>query len=223
MIAVITADLVDSSNYNEQLLEEVLDTLQSEFKTMQKEYNNSDLRFEVYRGDSFQGIIPEVPNALQIALEIKAAINRIHFKETQKSKTYSKIADFRMAIGIGSYDFVRETIAASNGEAFRYSGRMLDAMKNDSRRTLLKSPLEEFNEEFNASLYLLDMLTNRWSTASAEVVYYLLKGLKEQEISREIGISQSAVNQRKKASGWDAIAALLKRYHELAFKNFTDE
>lgn len=223
MIAVITADLIDSSHYNEDLIKEVLDTLHSEFNALQKTYEDPDLRFEVYRGDSFQGIIPDVPNALQIALEIKAAVNRIHLKQTRKSKTYSKIADFRMAIGIGSYDLVRETIAASNGEAFRYSGRMLDAMKNDTRRTLLKSPSEEFNDEFNASLYLLDMLTNRWSTASAEVVYYLLKGLKEQEISGEIGITQSAVNQRKKASGWDAISILLKRYHSHALKTFSDE
>lgn len=219
MIAVLTADLIDSSLYEENVLLEVLNTLKKEFQKITEEYEVDDVRLQIYRGDSFQGIIKSPENALQIALQIKTAINRIHLKETKKNKAYSKIADFKIAIGIGVQDVEREAIAESNGPAFQYSGRTLDEMKTEHRKTKLKTDFKEINGEFNTSLYLLDTITDKWSTASAEVVYYLLKGLKEREVAAAIHISQSAVNQRKKAAGWDAISVLLDRYREVILNN----
>lgn len=219
MIAVLTADLIDSSLYEENVLLEVLNTLKKEFQKITEEYEVGDVRLQIYRGDSFQGIIKRPENALQIALQIKTAINRIHLKETKKNKAYSKIADFKIAIGIGVQDVEREAIAESNGPAFQFSGRTLDEMKTEHRKTKLKTDFKEINGEFNTSLYLLDTITDKWSTASAEVVYYLLKGLKEREVAAAIHISQSAVNQRKKAAGWDAISVLLDRYREVILNN----
>ncbi len=215
MIAVLTADLIDSSLYEDQVLLEVLNTLKQEFKAITKEYPKDEIRLQIYRGDSFQGIIKSPEYALHIALRIKTAINRIHFKETKKNRAYSKIADFKIAIGIGAQEIEREAISESNGPAFQYSGRTLDEMKTEHRKTKLKSDFEEINDEFNTSLFLLDTITDKWSTASAEVVYYLLKGLKEREVAAAINISQSAVNQRKKAAGWEAISVLLNRYESV--------
>jgi len=218
MIAVLTADLIDSSLYEEQVLMEVLNTLKQEFNSITKEYSRDEVRLQIYRGDSFQGIIKSPENALQIALQIKSAVNRIHLKKTVKSKAYSKIADFKIAIGIGEQDLDRKEISESNGPAFQFSGRTLDEMKTENRKTRLKTDFEEINSEFDTSFYLLDTITDKWSTASAEVVYYLLKGLKEREVAEAINISQPAVNQRKKAAGWDAIAVLLSRYKEVVNK-----
>ncbi|TVZ28484.1 SatD family protein [Gillisia sp. Hel_I_86] len=222
MIAVLTADLIDSSLYEEKVLQEVLDTLKQEFEGITREYDQDQVRLQIYRGDSFQGIIKSPENALQIALQIKTAINRIHFKETVKNKAYSKIADFKIAIGIGEQELEREAISESNGPAFQFSGRTLDEMKTEHRKTKLKTDFEEINAEFNTSLFLLDTITDKWSTASAEVVYYLLKGLKEREVAEAIHISQSAVNQRKKAAGWDAIAVLLERYRDVITNNLVN-
>ncbi len=222
MIAVITADLIDSSQYDEEVLKKVLDTLSSEFELIIKKHLKKEVRFDIYRGDSFQGIIKDPSNALNISLQIKAAINRIHLKKTRKNRTYSKIADFKTAIGIGTIDLEREAISESNGQAFQFSGRSLDEMKNETRKTRLKTTDREIDDEFNTAFHLLDTITDKWSTASAEVVYYLLKGFKEREIAIELKITQSAVNQRKKASGWEAIHGLLERYQQVITKNFKD-
>lgn len=222
MIAVLTADLIDSTLYDEGVLKKVLDALSSEFDYITKDHKKNDVRFNIYRGDSFQGIIKDPANALLISLQIKAAVNRIHLKKTRKSRAYSKIADFKIAIGIGTMDLERKAIAESNGQAFQFSGRSLDEMKNENRKTRLKTPVEEVDDEFNTSFYLMDTITDKWSTAAAEVVYYLLKGLKEREIAEELKITQSAVNQRKKASGWEAITTLLARYQHVISKNFND-
>ncbi|PKD17175.1 hypothetical protein APR41_07020 [Salegentibacter salinarum] len=215
MIAVITADLVDSSNYSERLLDEILKNLNSEFEILQQEYAEEEIDFKIYRGDSFQGVIAKYEDSLQIALRLKSLINKVKLED---QKTAGPLADVKIAIGIGSFDYKGDSMAESNGKAFQFSGRTLDAMKNESRKIRLKTPLESLNSEFEASLFLLDTVMEKWSQASAEVVYYLLKGMKETEIAEVLKISQSAVNQRKKACGWEAISVLLKR-----FKNVTEQ
>lgn len=222
MVAVLTADLVKSSFYEEEVLEKVLNALKAEFVHIKETYAEEEVRFKIYRGDSFQGVIKKPEEALKIALQIKAAVNRIHLKKTKKNKAYSKIADFKIAIGIGTQSIEREAISESNGQAFQFSGRTLDEMKTENRKTRLKTEFEEVNAEFNTSFFLMDTITDKWSTASAEVVFYLLSGLKEREIATEINISQSAVNQRKKAAGWEAISELLTRYRNVITTRFKD-
>jgi len=222
MVAVLTADLVESSLYEEEVLEKVLNALKAEFTHITDNYGEDNVRLKIYRGDSFQGVLKKPEEALKIALQIKSAVNGIHLKKTKKNKAYSKIADFKIAIGIGTQNIEREAISESNGQAFQFSGRTLDEMKTENRKTRLKTELEEVNAELNTSFFLLDTITDKWSTASAEVVYYLLSGLKEREIATEINISQSAVNQRKKAAGWEAISELLIRYRNVITTRFND-
>ena len=138
MVAILTADLIDSSLYEEEVLNKVLDTLKEEFEEIQRKYRKGAVRLEIYRGDSFQGIIKSPEEALKIALQIKAAINRIHLLKTRKSRAYSKIADFKIAIGMGSMDLERTAITESNGQAFQFSGRTLDEMKTENRKIKLK-------------------------------------------------------------------------------------
>lgn len=222
MIAVITADLVGSSLYSTSLMNRVINALKEEFLEIEEHYSPEKQSFQIYRGDSFQGIISSAPESLRVALQLKSAVNRVNGGKSA-SRGSSKVCDLRLAIGIGEAGYEGDNISESNGQAFQFSGLTLDEMKNDIRKTRLKTPNEELNAEFEASLFLLDALMEKWSTASAEVIYYLLKGMKETEIAGELKISQSAVNQRKKAAGWDAVSALLKRFHEAVSKKNSDE
>lgn len=220
MIAVLTADLVDSTSYDEELLDKVLTTLKDEFEVLNRLYPTEQPEFRIFRGDSFQGIISQPKNALRIALQIKTVVNQIHFKQKNRNNAYPKLADFRTAIGIGTMDYEGETVSESNGQAFRFSGRTLDEMKSESQKTRIKTVDDEVDDEFNTSFFLMDMLLEKWTTASAEVVYFLLQGMKEREIAEKLNISQSAVNQRKKASGWEAISGLLNRYEYVTSHKF---
>jgi len=206
MYAVITGDLIDSTKYTIHDLDLVLDTLNHEFKVLCQQHQSAD--FKIFRGDSFQGITLEPGDALYLSLAIKSAINKLKLT----AKKPSGLPDLRIAIGVGSVNLKRSSILESNGEAFQYSGKTLDTMKGDYPRLLLKTVNKEFDEEFNVHFSLLDSVTSKWSRESAEVVYYVLRGYKEREIAEELGIYQSAVNQRKKAANWDSIALLLKRF-----------
>ncbi|MDN3594099.1 SatD family protein [Zunongwangia endophytica] len=217
MIAVITADLIDSSSYPPEFLELVLETLQKEFDNFAENFSEEKSNFKIYRGDSFQGIITNPENALLFSLFLKTALNKLESKDSSAIK-----ADLRIAIGIGGYDLKRDEISESNGEAFQLSGRTLDDMKSNGRKLMLKTPNIDLNREFYTSLALFDFIADRWSTASAEVIYYLLQGYKEKEIAKIVGISQSAINQRKKIAAWDPISALLKRYEEKISATFKE-
>src|SRR5680860_71495 len=106
MVAVLTADLVESSLYEEEVLEKVLNALKAEFTHIRDNYGEDSVRLKIYRGDSFQGVLKKPEEALKIALQIKAAVNRIHLKKTKKNRAYSKIA-----IGIGTQNIEREAIS----------------------------------------------------------------------------------------------------------------
>ena len=219
MFAVITADLLNSTKYSAELLTEVLDIINAEIEGIEIEYKNS--KFELYRGDSIQGVIEPV-FSFRSALRIKTAVNKLRSQEAIDSNSYRIEADLRISIGIGKIGFKRDSIMESNGEAFQFSGRTLDEMKKTGRKMTLTTGINEINNEFDNAFLLFDTITDKWSSASAEVIYYLLKEMKETEIADTLGISQSAVNQRKKAAGWDAILSLMERYEQVMKQHFID-
>lgn len=219
MFAVLTADLLNSTKYSEDLLTQVLNTLKSEIESIASTSKNTN--FELYRGDSIQGVIEPIAS-FRSALRIKTAVNKLRSQTAIDTNSYRIEADLRISIGIGSIEFERDSIRESNGEAFQLSGRTLDEMQKTGRKMMLKSGIDTVNAEFDNVFLLFDTITERWSTASAEVIYFLLKGMIEIEIAETLGISQSAVNQRKKAAGWDAIESLMNRYEQIMQQYFTD-
>ncbi|MFP2994913.1 hypothetical protein ABN763_03335 [Spongiivirga sp. MCCC 1A20706] len=213
--AVITADIIDSSTYDPQSYEFIIGQLKAEARLIQEDFKEAEVHFEIYRGDSFQLVINDAHKALQAAIRIKAAINKIVLI-SKKSKSASKMVDIRMSIGIGAIDYEADLVRESNGPAFHYSGRGFDTfIKNSNIKTLVNTENNNVNNEFKTSLKFFDYLVDRWSIASAEVVYYLLQGFTETKIADMLGISQAAVNLRKKAAGWDEIQSLLNRYEQV--------
>lgn len=205
MQAVLTGDIIDSTKYSKEDLNTILNTINKEFSEFSKKYKAD---FKLFKGDSFQGVVLEPHLALQLALLLKTSIGSVPIKG-------SSIPDFRMAIGIGTIDLERASILESNGEAFQFSGRTLETMKGDYPRLLLKTANEQINDEFDVHFSFLDSISSKWSRESAEVVYYLLQNFKEREIAEQLGIYQSAVNQRKKVAHWDSVSMLLKRYQSV--------
>ena len=208
VIAVVTGDLVNSSSLGTDQTMMVMRQLQEAFKSTEAGTLSG---FEVLRGDSFQGIVSAPAKALIDALRIKTLVNS-SIQPAKAAANSSPLADVRISIGIGEATYDLNDINISNGEAFQLSGKTLDEMKGDQQFTKISTPYPELNAEFLVYMKFLDYLTSRWSIASAEVVHYLLQGLKEQEIADILKRSQAAVNLRKKAAGWEEIKLLLDRY-----------
>jgi len=218
-IAVITGDLVDSSRFSNTRMSAIIGRLNTEFKTYTKLPSDKSVEFTMFRGDSFQGIVEDPSLALSLALQIKALINSFNDADTDAGNNVP-LADVRISIGIGEASYDLNAINVSNGEAFQLSGRTLDSMKSRQSKMAVTTPVSDVNDEFEVHMKFLDATTDRWSMASAEVVYYLLQDYKEQQIAQELNRSQAAINHRKKAAGWDEIRLLLRRYEQLTKKYF---
>ncbi|MBT8261523.1 MAG: SatD family protein [Bacteroidia bacterium] len=218
-IAVITGDLVNSSQFSHTRLQAIIQRLKNEFETIQSEKRTNRITFTMFRGDSFQGIVEDPCEALQISLQIKALINSFNDSGEVAGNTVP-IADVRISIGIGEASYDLDAINVSNGEAFQFSGRTLDSMKAEHVKMALRTVNAQINDEFRVHMKFLDSITDRWSMASAEVVYFLLKRYKERQIAQKLNRSQAAINHRKKAAGWDEIQLLFDRYEQVIKKQF---
>ncbi|GDY25525.1 hypothetical protein [Agarivorans sp. Toyoura001] len=117
-VAVLTGDLVGSSELSSEDFAKVLQRLSEHLAQASEQYQ---CRYEIFRGDAFQLVLNDPRNALECALSIRLGL-----------KAYGSNAqnfDARIGIGIGKIDPLAEYVSRSNGEAFILSGRGLDSLK----------------------------------------------------------------------------------------------
>lgn len=226
-LAILTGDLIDSSKYSPAQRHQAMETLKQTLEEARQQEKKPWLKYEMFRGDSAQVEVLQVEKALALAILLRAALKKLTDQDRNPGETAGKqapisskpFADIRLAIGIGEAEFKHDRIVESDGEAYRLSGRSLDAMKKKGQKLILQSADEDFNQEYEVQCRLLDVVLDKWSTSSAEVVYWLLKGLKDIEIAEKLGISQPAISSRKKAAGWEAIDLMIQGFESKIMKN----
>lgn len=214
LYAVITGDIVGSSKIKNNQRSHLLSLLKSTFCTMEKIIpGRIQSPFEIHRGDSFQGVLSNPEDALRIVILIRTSL-RYGFKIKQSQN----ILDARIAAGIGKITFLPSGRGSEgDGEAFWLSGPILDKMKGD-KRLVIRTPWEEINSELDVECALLDALINRWSAEQAQAINGKIKNLTQEQIARQLGISQPAVRQRLKRAGSWAVEELCSRYEQLIQK-----
>lgn len=195
MKAVITGDIINS---RELPPERALKAL----KIVLDDYGNTPNDWEIYRGDSFQLLIKQPENSLDIAMRIKASLKS------------HKAMDVRMAIGIGKVSFFGGAITESNGEAFIKSGDRFGQLKSDKVNLAIATPWPEFDDEMNLYFKLALITMDHWSKASAEFMDAQLgQGrLSQEELAQLLGIGQSSVSERKKRAHYDELDLLRQRF-----------
>lgn len=152
---VITGDIIQSTHINPADRNLLLDTIQGIVQYARKW---GDIRLEIFRGDSFQILIDNPIKALKITLLIRAGLQA-------KSPTSFRW-DARVALGIGTVDFEKEqSVIESDGEAFHNSGWEFDKLGR-SKKLAIKTPWDNFNEEFIVSTALVDDIVSNWTVTN---------------------------------------------------------
>jgi len=230
---VITGDVVSSTKYEKK--EILLHGLKHSFEEINSSLLNNKAKFEIYRGDSFQILIPYPEETLRLAILLKSKLRwlsvyrydseyRMIMSSSGKRDAKRPILiptrhlwDGRISIGIGSVDLVSKRLSESSGEAFSLSGRDFDKMKEKGQSLIIGTPWDTLNDEFKVEAQLGNAIMSKWTHAGSEAVYYyfLKKDRTQREISELINISQSSVNRRLIAANYDVILTFIERFEKL--------
>ena len=198
MIAVITGDIINSSDKEPKIWLKVL-------KQVLGKHGETPKDWVVYRGDSFQlSINPK--DALLVALKIKSAIKQI------------EDLDVRLGIGLGEIDFESSKITESNGSAFVRSGESFEDLKKQN--IMFKSADLDLNEAINTMLGLSLYISNKWSITVSEIIKLAIENpnLKQKELADQLGKSQSNISEALKRGGFDEIMAMNTYYKKQILK-----
>lgn len=187
MIAIITGDIINSQKSDtEAWLPNLKDLLGT--------WSETPSNWEVYRGDEFQ-LKCSVDEVFHKALLIKSLI-----------KTAENL-DVRIAIGIGNEIFRSEKITESNGSAYVNSGRLLTDIKALGKTLAIQTENDKVNRDLNILFKWAAIDFDNWTAATAEIIHQLLRNsdLTQEELARELNITQSSVSQRLKRANFELL------------------
>ncbi|MCR5496738.1 MAG: RNA polymerase subunit sigma-70 [Paludibacteraceae bacterium] len=235
MQATISADIVSSTAMELKQLIEVQQSINELIRQLSAQGFISWGRMS--KGDNIECYLKDPKNSLRVALLLKSFIKKTPLyveldaseaddKNKRRKRRLNLFTTFgvRIAIAVGSMRIAEESCNVLDGEAIYASGRAIEQQKTSNRKKItIKSTLffhaedEELNDRINAYLGLIDVLFKRATARQCEVIFHRLTGKTEEEISKLLGISQSAVNQHSTQFGWKAIEQVLKHYEHIKF------
>ncbi len=202
---VITGDIIESSaiqmEYRDFLLESI--------RKIADELNVIEpLKIEFFRGDSFQMVINQPENAMQIAILLRAGLKSHTPKECKKTW------DARLSLGVGTISYHADNIVLSDGEAFQYSGRELDEI--GKRRLIVKTRWSDVNKELQVSTAFADDVVSSWSVSQSQASYQaLLYNISQKEIAYKLQKSTQNISKLLGAAKVNLVQMYLDRYHNL--------
>lgn len=203
-VAIITGDIVDSTEINFENRENTFAQFNIGLEMIRKKFK---IDYEWYRGDAFQLKTVQPAISLRIALMIKFWIKSFEIE-------IKKAHDIRLSLGIGTIEINKKQLSLSDGEAFRISGRNLDSLKS-SRQSLIIDANDSYSNALKAESILLNAIINNITPIQSKVLFYKLKGYKEEDIAKKLGLAQSTVNQHSNAGNWNVFAKYIAYFENL--------
>jgi hypothetical protein len=215
LYAALTGDVIKSSRLDSEARKRLNEAILTAGEELRKSFPGLVAGgINIFRGDSLQFLIDDPSKALRTALFFRAAL-----KATSGLKT-----DIRIAIGIGTVDFMPETArGGADGEAYRLSGPALDSMKTKQTlcltlsRTLALSPQTRMALE--TTVALAGVLAERWTGKQALAIKGALLGQTQEEIRKSwpIPVTRQAVAKHLDGAGWFGVEQALAVFESFEF------
>ncbi len=201
--AVLTGDIVKSRDISPRA--RLIGTLK---EALEKLRESHQAEYSIYRGDSFQMVVPSASAAALAAVIIRS---KLISQSRRKSSTW----DTRISIGIGDITFRGERVSESDGPAFLLSGRGMDELTRANRRLIIKAPWEQTDRSLSLVTRFADDIISNWSGYSAETAFYSLAYNESQSVLAErLGKSQSTINGRISTARLELIKAYIQHVRD---------
>ena len=238
--AALSAEIVSFSS----LTTEEGDQLRQRICWLLEQIDRSQLKWKkrkvlarVVSGGLIECLIPELCDALRIALLIKNGVRSFPLptsstpENSDKQRKQFQIYGARIGIFVAPVNIDVFDRDVWDEDAVRRSGELIAEKKRLKVKNTLyfDSPIKSLTDQFTVITSLLDEFLNRATTKQSHVLLYKLLGYSEVEIAREVGIKQSTVNQQAKAAGWNVIEQAVRYYSrfdfvgEFNYKNYWEE
>lgn len=202
MIAVLTADLVNSTKLDKQAYLNVIDYLKSLLSPL---LDDEKISFEIFRGDSFQVVFTDPVNAMRISLMIKLAL---------LAGAHAQSIKVTQSLAIGTYDHLSNKPGESSGEVFIKSGRELESTTKGNL-SIHSQFLDNYG--FGLTTQFLNHHLCQLSNKQAEVAHLYLKFHYPEQgvIASKLQITRQNVAAHLKRGGAELIKAYILEYEAL--------
>lgn len=132
----------------------------------------------------------------------------------------NEASDLRISIGIGEVRTWNEDVLLADGTAFERSGKNLDNLKEKDLHIIIVTGNKELDRELETYCYMADVLLKGLSSTQANVLFYKLDRMPQEEIGKLLKISQPSVSKTLKAANWKVLEKFLERYEQIIEKNY---
>ncbi len=205
--AVLTGDIVNSTKLSSADEEQLIEALKGYL-------DDKTTHTQFYRGDSFQAYLERPEDALQLALQCRAAA--IGQPEEKDGETKAVEFDIRISIGIGEVLLPIGNLGEAKGEAFIRSGRRFDELQQQSEQRLaISSGTRVADIGFAVMADYLDTIYGGMTVKQAKVIVELLNDTPQQQLAAALSKSKSTISQLANDGGWPKIERVLQQYKEL--------
>ena len=193
LYSVITGDIVKSSKLSLDQHKQLIKVMRSCSKDISKVFPDA-LKYEteLFRGDSWQLLIKKPELAFSIA---------IFYRTYLKAKMQLSSIDSRMAISIGTVDFIESSFGV--GDAYKISGKALD--KKGKRKIKFVSDILPNSDVIDLLIQNTDFISARWTSKQCKIVLLALQNRDQKAIASKLRISQQAVSKQIDAAGWTIV------------------
>jgi len=194
LYSVITGDIVKSSKLSLEQHKLLIKVMHNCAKEISNVFPGA-LKYEpeLFRGDSWQLLIQKPELALSIALFYRAYL---------KAKMQLDSIDARMAISIGTVDFIESSFGI--GDAYKISGKALD--KKGKRKIKFVSDILPNSNVIDLIIQSTDFISSKWTSRQCKIALLALQNYSQKTIAKKLRITQQAVSQQMDAAGWVIVA-----------------
>ncbi|QPG07071.1 hypothetical protein IT774_08220 [Salinimonas marina] len=197
MIAVITGDLVDSTQLSPADYQITVKALKTYLTTLVKDY---DAIYSVYRGDGFQLVSPHAAQLATLMLRTKLWL---------AAGKQAPPVQCALAGVCGSGTIHGDDPGEHTGPALITSGRTLDGLRGP------QLSIEIENSPYNEALAVLcvqqSYLLNRLSESQSELLYRYVERQfpTHQQLADQLGTSRQNISERLRAAGADPLVRFI--------------
>lgn len=204
-IAILSADLINSSGISMEERKILYQKVQEAFTALEKLY---DFTYERVKGDEYQLKTNKLTDILRVAILLKLWVKSISIGK----KSYKP--DIRISIGIGKVEIEESRLSESDGEAYTLSGRTLSSLKQNKKSFEIISH-STYKNEFILLSSFINYYFSSLTASQCLVLYYKVLNITETKIANLLNISQPTINRHAKSGDFNTLNELIQFFENL--------